>query len=50
MILSFQGFHNEMDILQVLFDSDIHIDSYAHDQFKTNQIKQIVEFILSYDK
>ena len=30
--------------------SDIHINSFTLDQFKKNQIKQIVEFILSYKK
>ena len=28
--------------------SDIHINSFSHSQFKKNQIKQIVEFILNY--
>ena len=35
---------------QYMVISDIHIDSFTLDQFKKNQIKQIVEFILSYEK
>ena len=41
-------FNNLNNIVALI--SDIHIDSFTHSQFKKNQIKQIVEFILSYKK
>ena len=41
-------FNNLNNIVALI--SDIHIDSFTLDQFKKNQIKQIVEFILSYKK
>ena len=41
-------FNNLKNIVALI--SDIHIDSFAFDQFKKNQIKRIVEFILSYKK
>ena len=41
-------FNNLNNIVALI--SDIHIDSFTLDQFKKNQIKQIVEFILSYEK
>jgi len=40
---------NNLDNIVALI-SDIHINSFTLDQFKKNQIKQIVEFILSYEK
>ena len=41
-------FNNLNNIVALI--SDIHIDSFSFDQFKKNKIKQIVEFILSYEK
>ena len=41
-------FNNLNNIVALI--SDIHIDSFTHSQFKKNQIKQIVEFILNYGK
>ena len=41
-------FNNLNNIVALI--TNIHIESFAHDQFKKNQLKQIVEFILSYKK
>ena len=41
-------FNNLNNIVALI--SDIRINSFTLDQFKKNQIKEIVEFILSYEK